>query len=64
LDADDRQLILWYRDGREEGYRQLLARYESYVYGLCYRLTGNREDAHDLTQESLIIVLNGLDTFN
>lgn len=58
--ADDRQLILWCREGREEGYRQLLGRYERYIYGLCYRLTGDREDALDLTQETFIRVLNGL----
>lgn len=61
--ADDKQLILWCREGREEGYRQLLGRYEGYIYGLCYRLTGSREDALDLTQETFIKVLNGLDGF-
>jgi RNA polymerase sigma-70 factor (ECF subfamily) len=63
LGADDSQMILWCREGREEGYCLLLTRYEGYVYSLCYRLTGKREDALDLTQESLIRILNGLDGF-
>lgn len=61
--VDDQQLILWCREGREEGFRQLLGRYEQYIYGLCHRLTGNREDALDLTQETFIKVLNGLRGF-
>jgi RNA polymerase sigma-70 factor (ECF subfamily) len=60
---DDHQLISLCREGREEGFRQLLARYESYIYSLCFRLTGNREDALDLTQETFIKVINGLDKF-
>lgn len=63
MDMDDQQLIGLCRAGREEGYRQLLARYEGYIYSLCYRLAGNREDALDLTQETFIKVINGLDGF-
>ncbi|MBX6396532.1 MAG: RNA polymerase sigma factor [Alicyclobacillaceae bacterium] len=60
---DDRRVILRCRDGEEDGYRELIARYERYVYSLCFRLTGSREDALDLTQETFIRVLRGLDNF-
>ncbi|MDI3328692.1 MAG: RNA polymerase sigma factor [Alicyclobacillaceae bacterium] len=60
---DDRRLILRCRNGEEDGYRELMIRYEKYVYTLCLRLTGNREDALDLTQETFIRVLRGLDGF-
>lgn len=63
MDMDDHQVISLCREGREEGFRQLLARYEGYIYSLCYRLTGSREDALDLTQETFIKVINGLDSF-
>jgi RNA polymerase sigma-70 factor (ECF subfamily) len=63
LDMEDYQLISLCREGREEGFRQLLSRYESYIFNLCYRLTGNREDALDLTQETFIKVIKGLDQF-
>ncbi|HUW64279.1 MAG TPA: hypothetical protein VMW83_06240 [Spirochaetia bacterium] len=32
-------------------YRLLLSRYEAYLYSLCYRLTGRREEAVELTRE-------------
>lgn len=63
MDMDDHQVISLCREGREEGYRELLTRYEGYIYSLCYRLTGNREDALDLTQETFMKVINGLDSF-
>jgi RNA polymerase sigma-70 factor (ECF subfamily) len=63
VECDDLARHSLCREGREEGFRQLLARYESYIYSLCFRLTGNREDALDLTQETFIKVINGLDKF-
>jgi len=63
MPIDDRQVIIWCREGREEAYRELLTRYESYVYKLSYSLTRHREDALDLTQETFIKILNGLNGF-
>jgi len=63
LDADDRQLVLMCREGREEAYRQLLFRYEGYIYSLCYRLTGQREDALELSQEVFLKVVTSLPGF-
>ncbi|MDA8096878.1 MAG: sigma-70 family RNA polymerase sigma factor [Clostridia bacterium] len=63
METDDRQLILRYRQGDDEACRLLLASYERYVYSLCYRFAGNREDALDLAQEALIKVLLRLDGF-
>lgn len=61
--ADDRELVLMCREGREEACRQLLSRYEGYVYSLCYRLTGRREDALDLSQEAFFKAVAGLPGF-
>lgn len=63
MDADDRQLVLMCREGRGEAYRQLLSRYEGYIYSLCYRLTGQREDALELSQEAFLKVVTGLPGF-
>ena len=41
----------------------MLTRYEAYVYRLCFRISGSRDDALDLTQEALVKVLNGLVKF-
>ncbi|HUW64277.1 MAG TPA: sigma-70 family RNA polymerase sigma factor [Spirochaetia bacterium] len=63
MEVDDRQLVLNCRDGQEDAYRLLLSRYEGYVYSLCYRLTGRREDAVELAQEAWIKVFAGLGDF-
>ncbi|MCG8402000.1 MAG: RNA polymerase sigma factor [Firmicutes bacterium] len=59
----DHNLIIRCRDGDEEAWRLLLARYEAYVYSLCLRIGGSREEALDLTQEALLKVLTGLNKF-
>lgn len=64
MEVDDHQLVLGCRDGQEDAFRQLLSRYEGYVYSLCYRLTGRREDAVELAQESWIKVFGGLAAFD
>jgi RNA polymerase sigma factor (sigma-70 family) len=38
--------------------------YQKMIYSLCYRMMGNREDAEDAAQESLIRVLRGLSTWD
>lgn len=59
----DHNLLSRCREGDEQAWRLLLTRYEAYVYRLCYRISGSREDALDLTQEALVKVLTGLDRF-
>ena len=64
MDANtDHNLIIRCRDGDEEAWRLLLARYEAYVYRLCFRISGSREDALDFTQEALMKVLTGLNRY-
>lgn len=38
----------------------LVARYRGQVFGLCYRMLGNWEDADDVTQESFVRVFRSL----
>lgn len=59
----DHNLIIRCREGDEEAWRLLLARYEAYVYKLCLRIGGSQEEALDLTQEALIKVLTGLNRY-
>lgn len=40
-----------------------MARYHSNVYNLAYRLTGNREDAMDISQETFLRVFRGIQSF-
>lgn len=61
--STEQNLIMRCRDGDEEAWRLLLARYEAYVYHLCFRISGSRDDALDLTQEALMKVLTGLNSY-
>lgn len=40
--------------GDRQAYALLLEEYKSPIYNLAYRMTGNREDADDLTQDTFI----------
>ncbi len=60
---DDRQLVLACRRGEDYAYRVLLSRYESYIYSLCFRLTGRREDALELAQEAMVKIVMGLNSY-
>lgn len=43
--------------------KEVIASNSQAIYRLCYRLTGNVEDAKDLTQEVFIRAYKGLDNF-
>ncbi len=47
--------------GDRAAFTELFTRHESGVYNVAYRLTGNREDAADITQESFLRVFARLD---
>jgi RNA polymerase sigma-70 factor (ECF subfamily) len=59
----DHNLIIRCREGDEEACRLLLSRYEAYVYRLCLKIGGSREDALDFAQEAMVKILTGLDSF-
>jgi RNA polymerase sigma-70 factor, ECF subfamily len=52
--ASDEELLAAYLEGDRSAFGELMARHERRIYGLCFRLLGNREDAEDATQEAFI----------
>jgi RNA polymerase sigma-70 factor (ECF subfamily) len=50
IEVDDRQLVETIRSGDTSAFEQLVRRKTSKVYGLCYRIIGNAEDAKDISQ--------------
>ena len=44
-------------------YELLVQRHSARVYSLAYRLTGNREEAEDVTQEVFLKVYHGIKKF-
>ncbi|WP_368185162.1 RNA polymerase sigma factor [Aestuariibius sp. HNIBRBA575] len=51
MEASDEDLAFAAANGDGNAFATLLARVYDRLFGLCYRLTGNREEAEDLTQD-------------
>ncbi len=46
--------------GHQPSFGELVQRFRGQVYGLCYRMLGQREDAEDATQETFLRVVRNL----
>ena len=46
--------------GSQPAIGELVNRFQGQVFGLCYRMLGQREDAEDATQETFVRVVNNL----
>ena len=53
-------LVTRYLDGDQNSLAQLIDRFRGQVYGLCYRMLRQREDAEDATQETFFRVAKNL----
>ncbi|GAC1406088.1 MAG: sigma-70 family RNA polymerase sigma factor [Pyrinomonadaceae bacterium] len=56
----DGELVVRALAGREDGFEELVRRYQRPMVAYIYRMTGNYESALDLTQEVFIKVYNSL----
>ena len=57
---DIRQLVDRALTGDQHAMVQIVERYNQRVFGLCYRMLGQREDAEDVSQEAFLRVLRNL----
>jgi RNA polymerase sigma-70 factor (ECF subfamily) len=46
--------------GNQSAMRELVERYQAQVFGLCFRMLGNRQDAEDAAQETFVRALRSL----
>jgi RNA polymerase sigma-70 factor (ECF subfamily) len=60
---DDQHVIDAVLDGDTDVYAVLVKRYEKPIYSLMFRMTGSREDAADLSQETFIKAFEQLHRF-
>jgi len=60
----DAELVRRARRGDVAAYDRLVEIYQTRVYGLIYNMTGNREDAEDLTQDVFIRAYKALPNFS
>jgi len=68
LDADtrtdeDRALVERFRAGDEAAFDALVRRNQDRVYGLLWRMLGNREDALETAQDTFVRAYRGIDGF-
>ena len=57
-------LVNRYLEGDQPSFGELVKRFRGQVYGLCYRMLGQREDAEDATQETFLRVARNLDRWD
>src|SRR5438445_5018404 len=60
----DDELVSGFLGGDRSAFTNLMERHEDRVYALAYRLTGNRQDALDATQEVFLQLLRKLDRYD
>ncbi len=52
---DDPALVEALRSGDPQAPRLLIERYQSVVFGLCFRMMNHQQDAEDVTQETFVL---------
>ena len=60
----DRDLILRARRGDNDAFGELVTRYQTGVFNVCYRMTNERREAEDLAQETFLRIHSRLDQFD
>ncbi len=61
--VDELELVQAAQQGDQGAFARLVEANQGKIYSLCYRMTGNSEDAADLTQEAFLNAWRGLGSF-
>lgn len=64
MEQSDQELIKAYLDGEEVAFNKIVKRYLSYVYSFAYRLSGNKDEAEDITQDTFFKVWKNLKNYS
>lgn len=63
-DPSDRDLAIRARRGEAEAFGDLVRRYQTSIFNVCYRLLGERREAEDLAQEAFVRAYQRLESFD
>lgn len=63
IPIDEKKWLKKAAAGNADAFEQLVVKYQAAVYNLCLRMTGDPEDAADMTQESFLKAWRSLDSF-
>jgi RNA polymerase sigma-70 factor (ECF subfamily) len=59
-EAQELALVKAIQRGHTQAWSALLTRYQDRLFGVCYRMVGDRDMASDLTQDSMVKIIEGL----
>lgn len=62
--VDEREAIDRCLAGDKDGFATIVALYQAQVLALCLRMTGNREDAADVAQQTFVTIYRHLDRYD
>ncbi len=60
---NDKELVTKIKNGDQNALKQLFEQYQHLVYNICYRMTGNQEEAEDITQDVFIKIFHAIGKF-
>jgi RNA polymerase sigma-70 factor, ECF subfamily len=63
IPATDDQLATEAARGSYAAFQELVARFQSRVFAVGWRITGQRQDAEDVTQQTFLSLIEGIDRF-
>lgn len=63
LVIDDAILVTQCRDGDSAAFERLIIKYQDRIYNVILKISGNKDDAAELTQETFVKLLEKIDTF-
>jgi RNA polymerase sigma-70 factor (ECF subfamily) len=62
--SPDRDLVEQTRRGEVDAYGELVRRYQTSVFNVCYRMLGERQEAEDLAQDAFLRAYQRLGTYD
>lgn len=60
---EEKQIVQHLKNDDEFIYKYVFDQYSRMVYGVCFRMSGNKEEAEDVTQDVFIKVFNSINSF-
>lgn len=63
-EESERQLLLQAQTGDPDAFSILVERYSSRIYGTCFSLLGNRQDAEDCVQDTFLKAFRSICNYN
>jgi RNA polymerase sigma-70 factor, ECF subfamily len=62
-ELDDSELVTLCQNGDQQAFRELIGRYQTRVFNLCYRILGNPDEAEEIAQEVFVKLFKSIGSF-